>query len=549
MKKVIEKYWYIFAGIHFVISCIVSADFFTKEAFKSTMGTIDMAPEYTEEMLRIISTCLTKAIAFLFVLGFWYLIRCLVQKKIKTKIIGAFLVVSVILDLYILRVYPGVYGIEIDNFIIFQYAIRQLPYYWHGVITSAVYGAAYTVIPHVSAVPLLQCNLFLGVVFWCYEKLHKTTNNKWTKLIFILLLLPEAFEVLMSPYRNCMYTIISLWGVAYILFAIHEKEKKIEWYVPVLFAVIAAWRTEGILIGAGLFILLQILMYQDKKRLIATVALFAVCFMCLNKVQGIGSEKHYGNDYLFVSTMAPLNMILNQRDANLSYAGVESDLAAIEAITPVEWIKCAGLGGFRAYNHALGREINQSCATQEQQGAYLKAYARIVLHNLDTFLVCQLSNTLRANGTTYPFEYDIYAGWPIEMPGDVYLNVGNMWNNGALEFQEYGDVVITEVQPTTEPFYKCYKNIWEMTEVSVVLRFVAALYMVYMCISELGIFLKEKRIENAVKVLVPLFLLGQLAIIILTIPEARPQYFYPVYYQMLVVMLYHCLMKKQIVKN
>lgn len=542
-KDILSKYWPMFACIHFVLCCFLSAGFFKEDPLYGTMGSVDMAPEITDWTLKIISLILTKTLAFFLVLGFWYLICCVVQKKFRRKILVAFVLTSCLMNLYILYAYPGLYYIETDNLIVFSYAIRHLPYYWHGALTSAVYGAAYTVLPHVIAVPLLQCNLFLGVVFWFYEQMNEICNRRWTKWLFLLLVLPESYYVMLHPYRNCMYTVLSIWGIAYVLVAFHKKNIKMQWYIPILFAIIAVWRTEGILIGVGMFIVLEVLSYSNWRRCIAMAALFAICVMSLNKVQNIGSEKYYGKDYLFVSMVGPLSVILNQPDANLYYDGVGEDLQAVNDVVPIEWIQFAGASGYRGYNHSMGRDINQSCATPEEQSAFVLAYIRIVGHNLDTFLACQLDATLSANGTEYPFELASYQGDPIAIEGDIFERVKSMWQIGVLEFEVSSNRSVAYSNPTEDELRVLYEDIWDMTKLSVALRFVIVAYMVYMVIAFFVSFCKMKKINDVLMTFVPLLLLGQLAIIILFMPEGRPAYFYPVYFQSLLVMMYHLMQK------
>lgn len=244
-------------------------------------------------------------------------------------------------------------------------------------------------------------------------------------------------------------------------------------------------RTEGIIIGMGLFLLIQVYSFKSLKRLILTTCIFLVCFASLNKIQDIGSTKYYGKDYFFVSAMNPLCTMLNQSNVNVSYEGATEDLETMNAIVPLEWIRQSGVHGYRCYNHLQGRDINQTCATKEQSSKFLKAYSRFILHNKVNYVYCQWNSTLTSLGTSYPFEFDGYSGIQIQMPEDTYVDINNWWQAGAEELKEWSNYKVytnTAIFPNISDFTEWYQNIWNTLKLAVVLRFTTVAFTIYIFI-------------------------------------------------------------------
>ena len=79
-------------------------------------------------------------------------------------------------------------------------------------------------------------------------------------------------------------------------------------------------------------------------------------------------------------------------DADFTYDGADSDLNSIEAVVPIEILREYGMNGFRNYNWTKGhRDFNQTLVSDNAAEAYMSAYYRIILNNLDTFFDVQLN--------------------------------------------------------------------------------------------------------------------------------------------------------------
>jgi len=160
-----------------------------------------------------------------------------------------------------------------------------------------------------------------------------------------------------------------------------------------LCGLLAVWRSEGIILGLLSFgvYLIFVQRYKPIKVMLMSIAMTAV-FLAFLIPQKIGDIKYYGKDYSFINTFFTLRNVLNSPDSDLSYEGVEEDLAAIEKIVPVSAVKLYGMDGYRRYNYANGRgDINQSLASNEDASAFMKAYWRIVFHNPFVYFRTQYS--------------------------------------------------------------------------------------------------------------------------------------------------------------
>ena len=146
----------------------------------------------------------------------------------------------------------------------------------------------------------------------------------------------------------------------------------------------------------------------------------------------VGDIKYYGSDYSIVNSFNPLHNIFVSDSSNLSYEGIEDDLAAIEAITPVKLIEEYASEGYRRYNYSQGYpDINQSRAGKEVSAAYKKAYRNIVLHNLPIYSKTQVSMLLQAIGAIPKAYVEEYKGDSSNFP-----SFGQeLWQVGRDDFQ------------------------------------------------------------------------------------------------------------------
>lgn len=434
-KISIEK---LFPAIHFVLTFFFERinfiftnnwDVFVEVARKESVS--DLAE-------NVIVYCLSKLWALIIIYLIWKLFFAIIHKKIALNAVILFLIIYLFGAFVGLLNYPNL--VSIDNYATYSYAIRFLPTYWHSIYTGALYAGCMMVLPHPFSIYLFCWLAFVGVVAYLYCNINDVFHgSNFRFLVLIFFVLPETYKMIIDPYRSCIYATLCLFYYAHIFF----ETKKGNWnsikkllIVALLSAFVMVWRSEGIILGFGGFCFVLINVSKlDIKRMAALLLVFVSAFVCLSKFQGLGAEKYFGRDYSIINTMAPLVSILNDPNANLSYEGADDDLEALEAVTPVEIIKQYGLSGFRSYNYHVRSHVdfNQSMVDDEISSKYMRAYYRILLHNLNDYLNVQInffftSLGVQARHTVYSYNGDE----KIELNSFVY----DFWKNGAVDLRE-----------------------------------------------------------------------------------------------------------------
>ena len=130
--------------------------------------------------------------------------------------------------------------------------------------------------------------------------------------------------------------------------------------------------------------------------------------MLIKIPQNHGESKHYGKDYLIISTTRPLSVIVRREMAypSQSYDGSIEDLANINTITDLGYLSNDSLScsAYNRYNtdHNEGK-YTETGADAATQNAYIKSAFRLILHNLDLYFGERLQLFCVTNGI---FSYD-----------------------------------------------------------------------------------------------------------------------------------------------
>lgn len=435
-----------------------------------------------------------------------------------------------------LIMWPDSFVASIDTFITFAYSIRFIPFYWHHIFTGCVYGGMMQVFPYPIAILILQWLFFTSVLGYLFLRIKNCTriNSKARFLVLFLLFTPESLRLETDPYRNSLYAILCLFFFTKVLFDVLDRRdvNTVELLQTLaLGAFVALWRSEGIVLGIlGIIIYLCVgcRNFHWKKRI-----MFFLCFSLITFVfsipQSLGEEKYYGNDYLVVSTMKPLNLIFNDPDRNLSYSGATEDIQAIDAVVKVEYITKWGLNGMWVNNREQGREdIDQTFATDEERTAYVKAVARIILHNPKTYLIGQTNFFMKSIGIKNMIPEPLYLG------GDEYsINVSlRMWAQGSTDYFTIPGTYAWEINPKRQAVLG---TIYENQKIfkrnfgdayGVVLHILDIVLAVYVFIREIVAVVK-KDYSKMIFGLLAMLWLGELGIIFLTMPYSYSIYVYP----------------------
>ena len=242
----------------------------------------------------------------------WKIIFGIFYKRISKETSVLFLSIYIIGVFVGLISFPDSLGLSIDNYYTYAYAIRFLPTYWHSIFTGALYAGSMMVIPHPFSIFLFQWMAFNLIAAYIYSGINKFwTGRKYKFCVLLLYCLPETYYTVFDPYRSHYYTIFCVFYFSYLFFAIKEKEKHNNLQSMVLIAILSSfimvWRSEGLFIGVGGFLCALIFIFElNIKRVFFIIITFTVSFLCFHKIQGIGSEKYYGQDYMFINTLTPL---------------------------------------------------------------------------------------------------------------------------------------------------------------------------------------------------------------------------------------------------
>ncbi|MCR5575426.1 MAG: hypothetical protein K6F56_00265 [Oscillospiraceae bacterium] len=481
------------------------------------------------------------------ILGLWRLIFFAAKRTVSKSdriVLGCILLVGLLFGLVL---YPSFFGWEYDNYSNFLMARRFIPTYWHGMYTGVLYAGCLAVLPHPIALFLFQWLSFWAVVSYLYLGIGRLYGNGIRKyLVLLLFLLPESYYVTYNPYRNNMYTILVLFYFSYLYFSAKRADgiaglKEILFF-SLLTSFVMVWRSEGILLGLGgivvyLFFVLELPQKKHVKPAAVLLVAASVFFLVFSRIQALGEKKYYGRDYMIINTTNILGNILNCPWADLSYAGAEDDLRAIDAIVPTEIVRACGAEGYRSYNWTNGRtDYNQTLAPDSQAAAYMSAYCRIVLHNLDLFFGTQTNHffqalQLPANHPTYPYEGDLRIS--LAFLEDFPLRVGReelreTWFTSRWENNEKRIMLVN----LAAGLIGLWRGLVEQSGLNRLMHTAALLLPAILFLLELLRVIdgKKRFRDSAAYMLSFLVILGECGAILLVMPEGRPAYLYPMLY-------------------
>lgn len=344
----------------------------------------------------------TKILVFGFIYGF--LAFLLYAWKRKTVWIPFVLFLLVYLA-GLLITYPGYY--MNDDPIIFAYATRYYPVYWHQYITSLFYMTGMSLFPASCGPVLLSDILYAMVYSYIFHQGHEQFLGRSKWLLGLLGIFPFVLLGALMCFRPAVYSSFFLFYTMLLIFdrkrgKLLDNKKML--LLAFLTALLSLWRSEGILLLLFAPILLAFA-YQkpSKKRLGVFWIVTIICFWLLKLPQSMGEDKYYGSDYLIISTTRPLSVIVHREQ---TYEGAGEDLDNISRITEYGYLHNDSLScsAYNRYNsdHNEGR-YTQTGADRAAQKAYLKSAVRLILNNLDLYLGERIQLFLVTNGF---YQYD-----------------------------------------------------------------------------------------------------------------------------------------------
>lgn len=496
--------------------------------------------------------CITFILGLLLIGLLWKLIFSAVDKKIGRQTLIVFSILFVLGAAVLAMVWPASFLRSEDNLVTYSYAIRFLPEYWHSLYSGCVYGAMLLVFPHPMAVSLIQWLCFVIALGYLFERISNSKNIacrlKW--LVFILILIPDTMlSIVADSYRTEQYAILCMFYISLIVMDIVDRRERKPFeiiLIAVLSAFIAVWRSEGAILGILGFGALILFVYKKPvKSLILYCILVVAFFLVMSLPQKIGDRKYYGNDYSFINSFLILQNILNSESANLSYDGATEDVAAIEAVCPLDYIKVFNMEGYRSYNYARGyKDINQSGATLMEGAAYKSAYLKIAMHNPKIYLRTQLALLRKATGLS---EYQYYEP---ERTGlgiffDIYHFEG--WDIGRKDFYRLESVrrlsdsgLHKKCAEAYFSFLTGYKNLMMKTRIYAVLFFVSIFSLVFILIKDFVGYIRKKT-DSLGFAAFSFIILLQYLIILMVMPGPVIAYFHACMYTNCILVLVYLL--------
>ena len=402
-----------------MISVIASRNVF-KDTGINISGLITVNEIVSLRFETVLAYILTVLTASVLTVMLWKLIFHVINNFKKTYILFGILYLAGLI--FIILNFPDnfLYGSS-DNFITYACAVRLTPDYWHNAYSSIVYGACMLVLPTALSITIIQWTFFLFTVAYIFHRISDVCPLRFPKyLVFLIFLLPNTLLIILDAYRIFQYATIMLLFSSIIIFdMIEKKTRPLNELLTIAFlgAFLSVWRSEGVLICSLLFAIYIIYSYRNKlSKIIFFGVMFIALFLLISVPQKIGIKKYYGKDYTIINSMSFLQVLLNC-GGNFSYDGADEDIAAINAVTPIEYIKGYGITGYRYYNNVVkgNEDFNQSAASDEEADAFISAYTGVMLHNVRP-VIKNMLETIYTSYTSKHIFFDYVPERSVEIP-------------------------------------------------------------------------------------------------------------------------------------
>lgn len=541
---------YLIPVLHFLATFLIERSRFIFSRNWSYVNEIARADVISDKAELVITYIISKIFAGIIIFLLWKMIFGVVNGRIPKSCVILFGVIYLIGLVVGWFFFPDMFSLAIDNYTTYSQSIRFLPTYWQSIYTGGLYAGFMMIVPHPFAIFAFQWLAFVAVVAYIYCKVDGWLAGSGAKyLVLLFFVLPETYDLVFDAYRNNYYAMLCMFYFAYLFFAARKGEKKDHIaemiVITVLSAFIMVWRSEGILIGAAGMLYLCLFAYKlHWKRLLSLGVVFICSFCLLSSLQDIGAKKYYGEDYMIINTTDVLYGIFNDPNANLSYEGAEEDLAAIEAVVPVQVLKEAGMTGYRNYNFTMGRpNFNQSLADDETAAAYMAAYYRIISKNVAGYLNIQANvffQALQIDAKHIAYDYQGEKISNLEY-FDYYR-----WKIGRSELKDtfYTEVwEVNEIRILVNSIFawmmQMWRELWNNTGINVILHAVAIIADILIVCVEFIKWIVEKKGKHFGNFMLFTVLIGEFAAVLLFMPVGRRAYMFPMLYSSyLLIFLY-----------
>lgn len=314
----------------------------------------------------------------------------------------------------LLLVYPGAW--RMDEFGILRDAKTLMPTFWQGYLTSYFYIFSLMLLPIPAGVVIMQnvvISLCVGFICERAERILKLKHKIWLLLPFL------AFPVLdsnMYPMRMSVYVFLEASLAAVFLSAIMEKRKltiKETWFVIILTAIVAVWRTEGIyyLLWIPIVYLITFWKRESKKSKLQFVVVTVFATIIVMAPQSLGNKMVSGDQYEITSMVLPMAPLLCEAKDEQ-----QSELSAIDKVIDVNLMIQgyeSGKSGISVFwsEPALIRDNYTSAEYKEFKSAYYSLIGKYP----NVFLKERVETFMNSNGilmnTTELYDTDEVANY------------------------------------------------------------------------------------------------------------------------------------------
>lgn len=524
--------------LHFIASFFFTGSLLIRDFdYMEEYGPIVTNPSVSLSAEHLICILLGKLFAAIIIFSVWNILFFIVRNFRRKAWIQFALAVFLIGQAVVLLRLPESFSYEIDNYIGYSYAIRQLPFYWHHLFTSCFYTACMTFIPHQFSIGTVQWIFFLALLFHFYDFLtyNGRTNSRTAKLLFVVFLFPSVSSRLIpNPYRNCFYSMLTALFFILIYESLQDgarakKSSTARTALIILTGVFTAlWRSEGFVLGLLGFALFCIFSALSRAQKLRCAGIFLLAVMVLSIPQKTGDKKYLQSDYLLVNTVLPLQYILRCHN-NLTYKGAEQDLKTIDELIPLNALNQHGRNAYYSINYQKTRRIVQTDLTEEQRKRYMQAYSSLVLHNPKSFAKAQLSFFFDALGTPHSFYFPSYEGPDCKLPGwkvegwekgmNEYMTPSvERWKNNGMRRR------INEAIDSAWGKYTSFLMYLKLPQLTRILLIIA---MLCIALHEARLFLSRKAGFSIYFLCAAVIWLMELGMIVVFMPDGRTAYLYP----------------------
>ncbi|MBP5151643.1 MAG: hypothetical protein ILP13_01865 [Lachnospiraceae bacterium] len=538
MKEYIRKNLprLIITGLHMIFTFLWAGRVFMGVG-TNPVGTIELQSPISLGFQTAVTYIFTELFALIIIYCIWKLFFFLLSDFKKEYII--FLAVWIIGGALVLLAWPQVFGLD-DNVVTYSFAVHLVPDYWHSFYHSVIYGACLLVFPLDLMVTFIQWSAFVFAVGFLFVRIERVAvHAKWVALI--LFLLPNSWLIASYGHRIMIYTILTLIYFTILVFDLIEGREttNLKDILMGLFgAFLCVYRSEGILIGAPVYLIFLLFKKKSNLRRSAVKAvIFAVMFVAFSLPQKMGAVRYYGNDYSIINTCERLQVIFNAPEANLDYAGAGEDILAIDRVISVNWLKEYGINAFRTTNNGVkgSPDINQTRSGEEGK-EYMKAYSSICRHNLLIYAKDVFNDLIHVTTGKPAYVMGEYTGVHQDTPGWYYGAfdrsseefLGNRHTALIADFTgklQVNEIFFNGLKKTFESLKKAYVYLGWLV-VLVLFNSFAALYCLIKTI-------RRKAITALWPGLLSVFAVGLTLAVIVTMPLIYTPYLFPGEYMML----------------